>query len=793
MDITRLQQQATEYLVKGQYDEAIHLYEQCIQANPTERSNYWHLGLAWFLQGEELEAESVWLLAIIGATPENVDTGMAELVEVLEAQALQYLQVGNLQQAERIYWQILELDADRVQAYYNLGTALLYLDKLDEARTCLQRAVELKPDCAEAYRNLGYVLQRQESFEEAIFYHLKAWQFNPNWSDTHYQLGICFAKQDKLDEAIACFQKIITIKPDDTQAYCSWGEALLKQGKLDEAIACFNKTVQIKPKFALAYREWRDNLAKNGHVDDKINSRADFLKALQSQETSHYLYSYLGDSLAAIDNLCEAINCYKKAIEIKPDVTGYLKLGEVLAKNKQVEEAINSYKKALEINREAAEVYLNLGKVLVQQDNLDEAIAYCKKALEINPTLAEAQDYLETALQRKDKPDEATASLQNTSLAIPPKGVYRSTWDWAIQSGLEKSNYIKVDARYQNYLTQPITLDGCAVFGRKETEFASPESFVAVIPDGRVWFGKNNKEFAIISPDNCLLADISSGYRLSKTNKHPIFSEADLPPVHNIDGTVVIVPGKMGFNYFHWMIDIFPSIGLLPRSGIDISEIEKIFIDGYYNLQFHTESLKALGIPHEKIIDSTKYSEKYPYIKARRLVVTSPNQTARATKWSCEFLRNLFLNKNNIRKYEKKERWYISRGKANRQVINEDKLIVFLEKFGFKSVTLESLSVYEQASLLAAAEVVISPHGAGLTNTVFCSPKTKVIEIFSPHCVWPYYWVISNQVDLEYYSLKGEGLECYYLHQLMYPSLFQSDVLVNLDSLLDIMKLAGVV
>lgn len=794
MDISRMQQQATEYLAKGHYSEAIHLYEQCIEANPSEMSNYWHLGLARLLQGEELEAQSVWLLAITQATPENVELWMTQLVGVLEAEALRHLPAGNLQQAERIYWQILELNTDNIQAYYNLGTALLLQEKLDEAVACLQRAIEIEPDFAEAYQNLGYVFQRQENVEEAICCYSKALKINPDWSDTHYQLGKCFTKQGKLDEAIACFKTVIQIKPDYTQAYCSWGDALLEQGKLPEAIACFKKTILINPKFAQAYSQWRDNLAKQGQLDDEINSRNDFLKALQIQQDYPYLYFFIGNRLATNNNLPGAIACYKKALGIKADVECYLKLGDALAKNHQGEEAIKIYKKTLEINPEYAEASLNLGKILAEQDKLDEAIACFQKALEIKPSLTEVQYHLETVLHRERNRGDANACFPETVIVNPPIGVYVSTRDWAAKAELDKSNYIKLSSRHPNYLAQPGTPDGSATFNSQETQFESPETFVAIIPDGRVWFGRNDDNaFAIITPDNFILADISSTYRLTTTRKHPLFSAADLPSVRNLDETVAVVPGKMGYNYFHWMIDILPSLGLLHCSGIDLAGIEKIFINGYWDLPFQRETLKALGIPQPKVIDSNKYRDKYPHIKANRLVVPSPNQTVRATQWSCEFLRKLFLAKNTLERLDKKERLYISRKKVRRQVINESQVILFLERFGFKSVTLESLSVYEQASLFSAAEVVISPHGAGLTNTVFCSPGTKIIEIFSAHSILPYYWVISNQVGLEYYYLEGEGIECFYLHQLLYPNPHDADVLVNLDCLLNIMKLAGVV
>ncbi|NEP82194.1 MAG: glycosyltransferase family 61 protein [Okeania sp. SIO3B3] len=135
------------------------------------------------------------------------------------------------------------------------------------------------------------------------------------------------------------------------------------------------------------------------------------------------------------------------------------------------------------------------------------------------------------------------------------------------------------------------------------------------------------------------------------------------------------------------------------------------------------------------------------------------------------------------------DRIYISRKQANnRRIINEDEMINFLTKFGFQSVTLESMSVTAQASLLANAKVVISPHGGGLTNLVFCHPGTKVIEIFSPNYIYSCYWLVSNLVGLEYYYLLGENSLGFSFHEFISPNHRLEDIFVNINHLLELMK-----
>ncbi len=68
------------------------------------------------------------------------------------------------------------------------------------------------------------------------------------------------------------------------------------------------------------------------------------------------------------------------------------------------------------------------------------------------------------------------------------------------------------------------------------------------------------------------------------------------------------------------------------------------------------------------------------------------------------------------------------------------------------------MSVKEQVKLFAEAELVVAAHGAALTNLVFCSPGTRIVELFPPDYVNVCFWALSTQVDgLEYRYLVGEG------------------------------------
>ncbi|WP_248927712.1 glycosyltransferase 61 family protein [Paenibacillus hamazuiensis] len=274
-----------------------------------------------------------------------------------------------------------------------------------------------------------------------------------------------------------------------------------------------------------------------------------------------------------------------------------------------------------------------------------------------------------------------------------------------------------------------------------------PEQFVAVVPWGRVW-GPNG---AVCTPDHKLLWDISLEYN-KQPYQHSIFSETVLPPLIKSNETVAVLTSVASSNYYHWLFDVLPRFELLRRSGIPI---DRFIINRQSRPRFQAETLAALGIPEEKLLDCNEST----HLEARTLVVSSmPGCTGQVPKWVSDYLKKQLLGNSKTNPFSGYERIYITRAHTKyRKVINEDEVIRFLEGYGFHPVALEFLTVQEEAQLFASAKVVVAPHGAGLTNLIYCNPGTKVVEIFAPNYVHPVYWVLSHNLGLDYYYLTGEG------------------------------------
>jgi capsular polysaccharide biosynthesis protein len=334
----------------------------------------------------------------------------------------------------------------------------------------------------------------------------------------------------------------------------------------------------------------------------------------------------------------------------------------------------------------------------------------------------------------------------------PPTGVCASTVDWVLSSNNRSgSDFRPVDVSYDANYALPKTVHRQVrrQFSIDET-YCCPSTFVARIPGGRVL-----GEGLVITPDDQLLDDISIDFgapmelKLARVRRKWAWR-----PLTDIKGTVAVLSTGGAMLYYHWLFQLLPRFELLKRSGIDLNSIDYFLVNGN-KAPFQQESLDALGIDRHKIIESSKVH----YLRAGTLLVPSvPLAAGCYPPWMREFLRSTFLQDADSEIRGATRRLYISRGSAGyRRVLNETDVVRLLDRYGFKEAKFEAMSVRQQASAMASCEVIVAPHGGGLSNLVFCRPGTKVIEIFSPELVAGYFWKISAQLGLDYYYLLGKG------------------------------------
>jgi capsular polysaccharide biosynthesis protein len=106
-----------------------------------------------------------------------------------------------------------------------------------------------------------------------------------------------------------------------------------------------------------------------------------------------------------------------------------------------------------------------------------------------------------------------------------------------------------------------------------------------------------------------------------------------------------------------------------------------------------------------------------------------------------------------------KRRIFVSRQQAkDRRLVNDAAVQSYLEEYEFETHVLETLPFRSQVELFAQAEVVLSPHGAGLTNILFSPPGLTVVEMIPQDIVRQafVYWTMADVLGHSYWYFVAE-------------------------------------
>lgn len=210
---------------------------------------------------------------------------------------------------------------------------------------------------------------------------------------------------------------------------------------------------------------------------------------------------------------------------------------------------------------------------------------------------------------------------------------------------------------------------------------------------------------------------------------HPnIRSELQAAPLAANAETVILLASQRATNYFHWWIDVLARCWVVDNSPYASCQL----VSPPLSRRFQHEALDLLG---QNVTVMTQPLQRFRSLTFTRGLTygSSQNiapQVVEFARW-CRAALELPATPTG-------RKLVLSRKAARgRGIANELELLAALGT-EFESVELEAMGVAEQASLFAQADVVVAPHGAGLTNLLFCNRPTAVVELVQREAPPPY-------------------------------------------------------
>lgn len=243
--------QAYQYLQTGNYQQAINEYEELINNNPDDLSNYCYLALAWLLQGKLSEFQEIIMSLIL------VEDVTIEIITRLDQEIIHQLDNNNLAAASLIYRQITEISDDYltqdlhinkiINDWRQAGKQYLESRQLELANKIYQSLVNFEVNNDVFWHNLALVNYQLGNLDEAITAVSQAITINPNNFIYHYNAGLILENAKLYSKAIAAYQQAINLNPQYVEAYNNLGNLLFNLQQVSAAEIIYRQGITANP------------------------------------------------------------------------------------------------------------------------------------------------------------------------------------------------------------------------------------------------------------------------------------------------------------------------------------------------------------------------------------------------------------------------------------------------------------------------------------------------------------------------------------------------------------------
>ncbi|AIQ98287.1 tetratricopeptide repeat protein [Prochlorococcus sp. MIT 0801] len=262
--------------------------------------------------------------------------------------ALDYLQIGQIDLAEKVYLDCIDDAIENNVIYANLGAICLMKQELKRAVFFLKKALFIQPKDSDALNNLAIAYKELKNYYEAFDYAFKSIRVKPSCSNYYQTLALIYLDSGDIVNSIRYFNKVLELEPNSFKAYSFLGRAFKLQNQYSLAIENYQKALLIRPNHLdsiiglgnLFRNQFKFELAIN-YFEKVINIQKDNYKALHGLAITYGLMGFYP----------KAKLLFEEVLLINPNFeSALINLGHIEFRNKCYVKAITLYQQVLSIN-----------------------------------------------------------------------------------------------------------------------------------------------------------------------------------------------------------------------------------------------------------------------------------------------------------------------------------------------------------------------------------------------------------------------------------------------------------
>jgi tetratricopeptide (TPR) repeat protein len=254
----KLLREGIEHHKNGMLDQAARLYEQALEAEPSEPDALHLLGVIAHQRGDHAAAIERIRRAIA------IDGHSAAYYSNL---GVAYRSLGRTGEALAAFRRALELSPTSPGIRFNLGNTLKDASEFAEAAVEFRRVLADDPAHADACSGLGDALRGLGEYTEARRSHERAIGLAPRSADAHYNLGLTFRDDGQLSRAVECFLKAACLRPEFPEAHANLANTYEDLASFPQAQAAFERALRLNPDAPLVHFNRALALLRQGDLE----------------------------------------------------------------------------------------------------------------------------------------------------------------------------------------------------------------------------------------------------------------------------------------------------------------------------------------------------------------------------------------------------------------------------------------------------------------------------------------------------------------------------------------------
>ena len=308
---------------------------------------------------------------------------MVDLKKIAE-QAIALHQQGNLAEAERLYFQLLEADPALFGPRYYLGVMRLQQGRNAEACGYFSEALRVYPNDLGLVMNYGMALRASGRPQEALEMFERALAIQPDLPEALYNRGVALSDLGRFEMAVDAYERTLVLQPEMIAALLNRAAALAALGRVDDALAGYDRVLAMQPSNVKALVQ--RGLIYRG-LRQPAQALADYDRALALKPADVDALYNRGVALMDLERAADALAMFDAVMSTHPNDAEMLNnRGVALWNLKRPAEALASYERALALEPDFIEVWGNRGLALRDLARHQEALASLDQVLRREPS-----------------------------------------------------------------------------------------------------------------------------------------------------------------------------------------------------------------------------------------------------------------------------------------------------------------------------------------------------------------------------------------------------------------------